>query len=85
MRFFQIIWDDPDDPEGNVQHVADHGLTIDEVEFVLNNAAVEETSQSSGRPCCSGFTPLGEYIIVIFEEPVDGVAYPVTAYQVPEP
>ena len=85
MRFFQFIWDDPDDAEGNVQHVAEHGLTIDEVEHVMNDASSEGVSQSSGRPCCFGFTPSGEYIIVIFEEPMDGVAYPVTAYHVPEP
>lgn len=85
MRFFQIIWDDPDDPEGNVQHVAEHGLTIDDVEYVLENPSAEGTSQSSGRPCSFGFTPSGEYIIVIYDEPQEGVAYPVTAYEVPEP
>jgi hypothetical protein len=85
VRFFRVIWDDPDDPEGNIQHVADHGLTIAEVEHVLGNAEAESTSHSSSRPCCFGFTPSGEYIIVLFEEPVAGVAYPVTAYQVPEP
>jgi hypothetical protein len=85
VRFFQIIWDDPDDPEGNVQHVAEHGLTIDEVEHVLENPTAEGTSQSSGRPCVFGFTAAGEYIIVIYEEPQSGVAYPVTAYEVPEP
>jgi len=84
MRFFQFIWDDPDDIEGNVQHVAEHGLTIDEVEHVLNNATGFDASDSSGRPCCFGYTPGGDHIIVIFEEPVPGAAYPVTAYHVPE-
>jgi hypothetical protein len=28
----RILWDDPDDPEGNVEHLADHDLTIDDVE-----------------------------------------------------
>lgn len=85
MRFFQIIWDDPDDPEGNVQHIAQHGLTMDEVEHVLMQSDSEGKSQSSGRPCCFGETSAGEYVIVIFEEPQPGVAYPVTAYPVPEP
>ena len=84
MRFFQIIWDDHDDPLGNVQHVADHGLTIDEVEHVLTHAVAFGVSDSSGRPCCFGYTPSGEHIIVVFEEPVAGVAYPVTSYHVPE-
>jgi hypothetical protein len=54
------------------------------VEHVLNEAVAFETSESSGRPCCFGFTPGGEHIIVVFEEPLPGVAYPVTAYHVPE-
>ena len=32
-----------------------------------------------------GYTPSGEYIIVIYEEVSDDSVYPVTAYQVPEP
>lgn len=65
MSFNQIIWDDPDDPEGNVQHVAEHGLTIDEVEYVLQNPTGEARSHSSDRPCCFGYTPSGEHIIVV--------------------
>lgn len=85
MSFAQFIWDDPDDPDGNVQHVAEHGLTIDEVESVLLNPTSEALSHSSGRPCSFGYTPSGEYIIVTYEQIGDDGAYPVTAYQVPEP
>jgi uncharacterized DUF497 family protein len=85
MAFTQVIWDDPDDPEGNVQHVAEHGLTIDDVESVLLRATSEGHSQSSGRPCSFGYTPTGEYIIVIYEAIEPDGAYPVTAYEVPEP
>ena len=35
---WSVIWDLPDDPDGNVQHVIEHGLTEDEVEDVLLNA-----------------------------------------------
>lgn len=28
MSFIRILWDDRDDPDGNVQHVAEHGLDI---------------------------------------------------------
>jgi uncharacterized DUF497 family protein len=85
MAFLQFIWDDPDDPKGNVQHIAEHGLTIDEVEFVLDNPTSEATSESSGRPCSFGYTPAGEYIIVIYEAIDADTAYPVTAYHVSEP
>ena len=85
MRFLRSIWDDPDDVEGNVQHIAEHGLTIDEVEFVLQQTTGEATSHSSGRPCRFGYTPDDEYIIVIYELLDDDAVYPVTAYHVPEP
>jgi hypothetical protein len=37
MSFFHILWDDPDDLEGNVAHIAEHGLWIEDVEEVLLN------------------------------------------------
>jgi len=85
MTYLRFIWDDPDDPEGNVQHVAEHGLTIDEVESVLDNPTSESESHSSGRPCCFGYTSSADYIIVIYEQIDDDTVYPVTAYHVPEP
>ena len=84
MAFIQFIWDD-DDPEGNVQHIAEHGLTINEVEFVLDNPTSNSMSHSSGRPCCFGFTPAGEHIIVIYELIDEDIVYPVTAFHVPQP
>jgi uncharacterized DUF497 family protein len=81
----QILWDDDDNPEGNVQHIGEHGLSVEDVEFVVENTTAESVSESSGRPCLFGYTPGGEYIIVIYEE-IDGdTIYPVTAYEVPEP
>ncbi len=35
MEFLQIIWDDEDQPDGNVRHIAEHGLTIEDVECVI--------------------------------------------------
>ena len=85
MAFLWIVWDDENDPLGNVQHIAEHGLTTDEVEAVLNDPNSADRSDSSGRPCVFGFTPAGEYIIVIFESIDEDSIYPVTAYHVPEP
>ena len=59
MSFIRIIWDNPDDPEGNVEHIEEHGLVIDDVEFVVHNPTSEATSHSSGRPCYFGYTPDG--------------------------
>jgi uncharacterized DUF497 family protein len=85
MTFVWIIWDDESDPLGNVQHISEHGLTTDEVEAVLNTPDSTGRSESSQRPCAFGFTPAGEYIIVIFEPIDEDAIYPITAYHVPEP
>ena len=85
MRAWRFIWDDPDDPQGNVEHIAEHGLTVDEVEYVLESPTAEARSDSSRRPCCFGYTPADEYIIVIYERIDEDTIYPVTAYHVPEP
>ena len=84
MSFLQILWDEDDNPEGNVWHIAEHELTMEDVEFVIENAESESVSRSSDRPCVFGHTPSGVHVIVIFEELDDDTIYPVTAYEVPE-
>ena len=54
MPFTSILWDLDDDPDGNVQHRADHGVTKEEVEEVLLNATDADISRSSGRPWSLG-------------------------------
>ncbi len=50
-----VAWDDEDDIEGNVQHIAEHDLTMEEVESVLLDPAADEAfSRASGRPMVSG-------------------------------
>jgi uncharacterized DUF497 family protein len=85
MKFVQVIWDDDDQPDGNVQHIAEHGLTIEDVEHVFENPTEEVISGSTGRPCCFGYTPAGDFIIVVYEQVDDETIYPITAYEVPEP
>ncbi len=85
MWYVRIIWDKEENPDGNTQHIAEHGLTVEDVEFVLENPTEESTSRSAGRLCCFGYTPSGDYIIVIYEQVEDDAIYPVTAFEVPEP
>jgi uncharacterized DUF497 family protein len=80
---WQIIWND--EPGGNVEHVEEHGLTVEDFEHVLQNGRAPDTSDSSGLPCMFGYTADGRYIIVIYEQVDDDTIYPVTAYDVPEP
>lgn len=78
-----IIWDLDDDPDGNVQHCAEHGVTKEEVETVFQNASDADTSRSSGRPVVFGDTSTGRHLMVVYEEIDADTVYPVTAYDVP--
>ncbi len=39
MEFTRILWDEEEDPDGNVYHIADHDLTIEDVEYVLTHSS----------------------------------------------
>ena len=84
MNIFRILWDAADDPDGNVQHIAEHGLTIEDVEEALTNPNSEGTSASTGRPCAWGYTLEGIYIFVVYDEIDEDTIRVVTAYEVPE-
>jgi hypothetical protein len=84
MGFLTIIWDLDDDPEGNVQHIAEHDLTKEEVEEVLSNPERRGTSRSSGLPLVFGITSTGRTIAVIFQEIDPDTVKPVTAFDVEE-
>jgi hypothetical protein len=80
-----VIWDLPDEPDGNVAHIAEHGITQDEVEEVVRNPDNPvEASRSSGRPITFGATSTGKFIAVIWEDVEDDpwTIYSVTAYEV---
>jgi len=79
----QIIWNE--ERGGNVEHIEEHGLTIEDVESVLANPERRAMSRSSGQPCVFGYTSEGTYIIVVYEHIDDDTIYPVTAYEVPAP
>jgi len=85
MDFFRIIWDDENDPKGNVEHIAQHGLTIEDVEHVLANPTSEGISKSTGLPVVWGYTADGVYVIVVYEQVDEGTLRVITAYEVSEP
>jgi hypothetical protein len=85
-----VVWDLEDDPEGNVQHIAEHGVTMDEVEDVISNPdgdLVTANRNPSGNMLTFGFTSTGRYLCVAWEHVDDDplTVYPVTAFDVPEP
>ena len=85
MRYSSILWDEDDDPHGNVQHVAEHDLTVEDVEEVLAAPVSEGHSDSTGYPAVWGHAPDGRFIIVVFETIDDDTIRVITAYEVPEP
>jgi hypothetical protein len=74
-----------DDMGGNVDHIAQHGLTPADFEFVFQNYEAETVSESSGRPMRFGRTVDGRLIAVVFEWiEAEMTVYPVTAFEVRE-
>ena len=88
MANVECIWDLAEDPDGNVQHIAEHGVTIEEAEeVVLDRFDAAVASRSSGRPTVFGWTSTGKHLAVTFEV-VDArllQVYVVTAFEAPPP
>jgi uncharacterized DUF497 family protein len=88
LRHAVIDWDELDDEGSNTAHIAEHGLTPEEVQFALfDEHTTFDVSDSSGRPIAFGTTDTGRFIAVVFEvlnvaDPL--VIRPITAYDVPE-
>lgn len=84
MNDVLFIWDLEDDPDGNVQHIAEHGLTIEEVESVFRDPGNQtELSRSSGYPITIGTTHTGRFVVVVWEEIEEDplCLRPITAYE----
>jgi uncharacterized DUF497 family protein len=82
MAFEAILWDLDDDPDGNVRHCAEHGVTPEEVEQVFENILDTDRSRTSGRPVVFGLTNAGRHLMVVFEIVDDSTVNPITAYEV---
>jgi uncharacterized DUF497 family protein len=83
-----IVWDLKDDPDGNVQHLREHDVSIEEAEEVmLDPASSRASSRSSGLPTVFGWTSTGKYLAVVYELVDDDplTLRPVTAYEAPPP
>ncbi len=84
-----IDWDDPEDEGSNTAHIAEHGLTPEEVESaLLDENTTFDVSDSSGRPIAFGSTNTGRFIAIVIDvlnltNPL--IIRPITAYDVPEP
>jgi uncharacterized DUF497 family protein len=85
MKYSRILWDEEDDPEGNIEHIAEHDLTVEDVEGVLAKPVSEGRSNSTDLPAAWGYRLDGRYLIVVYDEIDRDTIRVVTAYEVPEP
>lgn len=84
MHNASFFWDLEDDPEGNVAHIAEHGITPEEVMSVFHSEDAQTVvSRSSGRPLTFGTSHTGRYIAIAWEVVTDDPleVYVVTAYE----
>lgn len=79
MPWFDFVWVPGKD--GNIEHLAEHGVTQDEAEEVVMNPDRVETSRSSGFPIVFGYTSTDKYIAVVYEQVDEVTVYPLTAYE----
>lgn len=73
--FELFLWD-----EQNEEHIAQHGVTKNEFEFVVLNTDRIVISRDSGRPVVFGLTESGRLLCCIFDFDGD-YCIPVTAYE----
>jgi uncharacterized DUF497 family protein len=81
-----IAWDDEDDPQGNVQHIAHNGISMEDFEAILTGTRPQRgRSRSTGRRTAWGALSDGREIVIVYEvestHPL--VIRPITAF-VPE-
>jgi hypothetical protein len=81
MSHYDVLWN-YEDEDGNVAHIAEHGLTPEDVNAVLTAPDETGVNRSSGRPIAFGYTPDGRYICVVYEEIAPYTLYLVTAFEI---
>ena len=81
MPWCELIWE-WEEEDGNVAHIAEHGLSPEEVEEVFEHPIRYEKSRSSGRLLVFGYASDGRRIAVVYEQLDDTTVYPITAYEV---
>jgi uncharacterized DUF497 family protein len=81
LRFIaRSVWT----PEA-IDKIADHDLTMADVEEALDTAVGEDLSRSTGRPMRFGYALDGRFVAVVFEWLGKSEILIVTAFEAPEP
>ena len=77
MPFFLFVWDDE-----NEEHLAEHGVSVDEFVQVVCDPQRVESSRSSGRKIAFGYTTTGKYLACVYELFDESTVYAITAFEV---
>ena len=77
MPFFLFVWDDE-----NEEHLAEHGVSVDEFVQVVCDPQRVESSRSSGRKIAYGYTTTGKYLACVYELFDESTVYALTAFEV---
>ena len=78
MPYYEFIWTDQ-----IVAHLAEHAVTPQDFEYVVQTSQETGLSDSSGLPAVWGYTRDGRHIMAIYEAIDELTLLPVTAYPVP--
>jgi hypothetical protein len=86
MSWFDIFWVLPEFADNiedsNVEHIAQHGLTMEDVEHALEHTVGDEQhSPNTSRKIQTGFACDGGLIDVVYEWIDEITIYPITAYR----
>lgn len=79
MTWVEVLW--IDGPDGNIEHLAEHGVTPEEAEAVLRHPIERDVSRSTGRPIAIGYSKRGRRLVVVYEEIDPTTVYPITAFE----
>lgn len=80
MPHVEVIW--TEGPDGNSEHLAEHGISPEEAEEVLRDPTFTGESRRSGRPIVIGTTRSGKKILVVYDILDRLTVFPITAYEV---
>jgi hypothetical protein len=78
MPYYFFLW-----TSEIIEHLAEHDVTPEEFEEVVNSPDYEDVSRSSGNPIAVGSTSEGRYLCCVFIR-FDDTIEPVTAYEIGE-
>lgn len=76
MAWFEFFWT----PEIE-EHVAEHGVSVEQFEHVVCFPDVHEVSRSTGHRIAKGYDQTGRWLVCVYERIDSTTVLPVTTYE----